>query len=76
MSDYQQYVQERDKIDFFIQKGYRIVKVIEDLNGALISFEKTNKLNKNEVSESLRVSTAHGRKYFAVKLIQQTKQKL
>ena len=40
MSDYQQFLQERDQIDFLLQKGYKIKKITENLNGALVDFEK------------------------------------
>ena len=67
MSDYQQFLQERDQMDFLLQKGYKIKKVTENLNGALVDFEK----GKN--TETLHIGTAEGRKYFSVKLIQQQK---
>jgi len=67
MSDYQQYLNERDKIDFLIQKGYRINSVNEHLNGAAVEF-----LNpQGNVSETLLVGTANGRKYFSSLLIKQ-----
>ena len=50
-----------------LQKGYKIKKVTENLNGALVDFEK----GKN--TETLHIVTAEGRKYFSVKLIQQQK---
>jgi hypothetical protein len=68
MSEYQQFLQERDRIDFLIQKGYRIKKVTETLNGDMVEFEK----DKEEV-EILQVSTPNARKYFSVKMIQQKK---
>lgn len=71
MSDYQQFLQERERIDFFLEKGYRISKVTEDLNGALIDFEKLNTKADEAVTETLHISTANARKYFTVKLIEQ-----
>lgn len=71
MSDYQQFLQERERIDFFLEKGYRIAKVTEDLNGALIDFEKLNTKADEAVTETLHISTANARKYFTVKLIEQ-----
>lgn len=71
MSEYQQFLQERDRIDFLIQKGYRIKKVTEHLNGDTVEFEKCeNNMEETEV-ETLHISTPNGRKYFSVKLIQQ-----
>ncbi len=71
MSDYQRFLQERERIDFFLEKGYRIAKVTEDLNGALIDFEKLNTKADEAVTETLHISTANARKYFTVKLIEQ-----
>ncbi|WP_342431348.1 hypothetical protein [Neobacillus sp. FSL H8-0543] len=67
MSDYQQYLNERDKIDFFIQKGYRFNSILEHLDGATIEFVHT----ENNEKETLTVGTANGRKYFSSLLVNQ-----
>lgn len=67
MSEYQQFLQERDRIDFFIQQGYRIVNINENLSGAFVEFVK------DKQKEILHVVTPEGRKYFSVVLIQQQK---
>lgn len=67
MSDYQQFLNERDKIDFLIENGYLITGVREDLNGATIDFSQMNDNKK----ETLHVTTANARKYFSSILIQQ-----
>lgn len=72
MSDYQQFLNERDKIDYFIGKGYRINAVNEHLNGATVDFLHPN----GNVTESLLIGTANARKYFSsllLKQIQETK---
>lgn len=69
MSDYQQFLNERDKIDFLIQKGYRINKVIENLDGAYVDFLHPH----DKIIQTLQIETANGRKYFSSLLIQQTK---
>lgn len=66
MSDYKQFLQERDRIDYLYQKGYKITNVVENLNGAYVQFEKNE-----EEKEILHIHTADARKYFSVKLIQQ-----
>ncbi|WP_099364598.1 hypothetical protein [Fredinandcohnia onubensis] len=68
MSGYQVFLQERDKVDYFFQKGYKITSVIENLSGAFVDFEK-----KDE-KETLHIITPEGRKYFAVMLIKQQKE--
>lgn len=67
MSDYQQYLNERDKLDFFIQKGFRINAVHEHLDGA--SVELYHPISKDK--ESLIIGTANARKYFSSLLIKQ-----
>lgn len=67
MSEYQQYLAERDKIDFYIQKGYRIHQVKEHLNGATVEFVHPN----GNVSETLLIGNANARKYFSSLLIKQ-----
>jgi len=67
MSEHQQFLAERDKIDFFIQKGYQINSVSEHLNGSSVDFFHPEE-NKQE---TLLIGNANARKYFASLLIQQ-----
>lgn len=67
MSEYQQFLDERDKIDFLIQKGCRISGVNEHLNGASVDFLHPN----GNVTETLLIGTPNGRKYFSSLLIKQ-----
>ncbi|HYK72981.1 MAG TPA: hypothetical protein VEV44_07600 [Pseudoneobacillus sp.] len=69
MSDYQQFLSERDKIDDLIQKGYLIDNVIENLNGATVDFLHPNDNKK----ETLQIGSANARKYFSSLLIHQKK---
>lgn len=69
MSDYQQYLTEREKIDFLIQKGYRIKGVLENLSGAFVQFEKGK--DKGKETETLHILTAEARKYFSVMIMKQ-----
>ncbi|WP_445487799.1 hypothetical protein [Niallia sp. 03133] len=71
MSEHQQFLHERDQMDFLFQKGYRIKSVIENLSGSIVEFE--NKQNTDEESsiKTLHLSTANARKYFSAKLIAQ-----
>jgi hypothetical protein len=71
MSDYQQFLGERDKIDFLIQKGCRISSVREHLNGASVDFLHPN----GHVTETLLIGTANARKYFASLLSKQNQGK-
>ena len=67
MSDYQQYLNERDKLDFLIQKGFRINAVHEHLNGASVEFYHPG----NKETATLLIGTANARKYFSNLLIKQ-----
>nr|WP_263326572.1 hypothetical protein [Neobacillus sp. Marseille-Q6967] len=67
MSEYQQFLNERDRIDFLIQKGYRIQRVHEHLDGATVEFLHPEK----NVKETLLIGTANARKYFSSMLIKQ-----
>ncbi|MEK3887340.1 hypothetical protein [Bacillus sp. FSL K6-3431] len=71
MSEYQEFLQERDRIDFLLQEGYVIKNIIENLSGAFVEFEKSINPNNKHKNEILHISTAEGRKYFAVYLIKQ-----
>lgn len=67
MSDYNTFLAERDKIDFYIQKGYVIREVEENLSGAFVTFECQSSGDK----EVLHVLTADARKYFSILLLKQ-----
>ncbi|MBU8878400.1 hypothetical protein BGM26_05280 [Bacillus sp. FJAT-29790] len=69
MSDHQQFLDERDRIDFLIQKGYLINKVNENLDGAFVDFTHL----EEKKTETVRIGTANGRKYFSTLLFQQQK---
>lgn len=69
VSDYHLYLAERDKIDFLLQKGYRINGVIENLSGAFVQFEKRK--DEETTTEILHILTAEARKYFSVMMIKQ-----
>ncbi|WP_423410516.1 hypothetical protein AABM38_11555 [Heyndrickxia sp. MSNUG] len=68
MSEYQEFLQERDRLDFMVQKGYRIKNVVENLSGAFVEFE-----NSEGEHETLQVLTPDARKYFSVLLMKQQK---
>ncbi|TYS69211.1 hypothetical protein FZC76_08020 [Sutcliffiella horikoshii] len=71
MSDYQQYIAEKEKLDFFINKGFRIKDVEENLEGSFLVLERHD--GKKEIfhEETLHIKHADSRKYFASLLIKQ-----
>lgn len=71
MSDHQQFMKEREQIDFYIQKGYKMTNFIENLSGAIVEFSKKKDANGEKTTQSLHILTANGRKYFSSKFIQQ-----
>ncbi|MEI5908441.1 hypothetical protein WAK64_15435 [Bacillus spongiae] len=64
MVNHQEYIAEREKIDFLIEKEFTIIDVTEDLNGSIVVF------SKGEEEISLHVKTAEARKYFSNLLVQ------
>ncbi|BCB03468.1 hypothetical protein [Bacillus sp. KH172YL63] len=68
MSDYQEFLNERDKIDFLLQKGFSIEKVTENLSGAFVVFKHA----ESKRSATLHVKTANARKYFSTLLVHQS----
>ncbi|WP_078552486.1 hypothetical protein [Bacillus alkalicellulosilyticus] len=69
MSEYQEFLAERDEIDYLIQQGYQIIGVTENLSGAFVEFSRTKK--KVTEYERLHIKTAEARKYFSYLIIQQ-----
>ncbi|MCM3017473.1 putative GNAT superfamily acetyltransferase [Priestia megaterium] len=69
MSSYHEYMAEREKIDFLLQKGFKITAVTENLSGAFVTFERPE--NNQTEQETLHILTADARKYFSSVLIQQ-----
>ncbi len=66
MSDYKEYLSEREQIDRMFEIGYSIENVQENLSGALVMFEKIG-----SETETLHIKTADARKYFSNLLLQQ-----
>ncbi|WP_107925145.1 hypothetical protein [Lysinibacillus parviboronicapiens] len=66
MSDYLQSMDEINKVDHFLDSGYKIQYVYENLSGMFVEFGR-----QDEVVH-LQILTADARKYFAAKLQEQT----
>ncbi len=71
MSEYQQFLQERDRIDNLLQKGFKIKHITENLSGAFVEFEKRKNHDGESNNETLHIITPEARKYFSVILIKQ-----
>lgn len=71
MREHEQYVVEREKIDYFIDRGYRINGITENLEGAFIEFKLNNDNTEEDSVETLHIKTANGRKYFSALLLKQ-----
>jgi hypothetical protein len=68
LSDYKDYLLEKESIDNLIDQGYQIVHVTENLYGAFIDFERKNKKNERQMKQ-LHIKIAETRKYFSILLI-------
>ncbi|WP_273852690.1 hypothetical protein [Guptibacillus spartinae] len=71
MREHQQYLIEREKIDYFIGRGYRINGITENLSGAFIEFNLKDVKTDEISNETLHIQTANGRKYFSALLLKQ-----
>ena len=67
MSEYEQFLKEKEKIDHYFEQGFEIYSVIENLSGTLIEFA-SSKDNGSERVEVL-LTTAEARKYIATRLL-------
>ncbi|GAE26121.1 hypothetical protein JCM9140_2150 [Halalkalibacter wakoensis JCM 9140] len=74
MSDYQQFIDEKEKIDLLFERGYEIKRVIENLSGAFVDFSQVISGKENDFIQ-LHIKTAEARKYFVTKMIQDQTEK-
>ena len=70
MSDYTQYVEERERIDSFLAQGFTIQRVMENLDGAYVEFIKGEDAGGAYQKHILHIISPDARKYFSVKLIE------
>lgn len=66
MSDYQQSTEEIKKVDQYLDSGYKIKYVYENLSGMFVEFAR------QEEVILMQILTADARKYFSAKLQEQT----
>lgn len=73
MSSYEEFLAEREQIDYLVQQGYHIKGVTENLSGAFVEFELKNQseVGKKNRFEVLHISNADARKYFSTLIIKQ-----
>ncbi len=63
MSEYTMFLEEKNKIDYFFDQGYKMQSLYENLSGTFIEF------SLNEENVQLQLVTPEGRKYIATKLM-------
>ncbi|MEW9697604.1 hypothetical protein [Paenibacillus sp. SI8] len=66
MSEYEQFMREKLKLDGYVSQKFRIIRVREDLSGSWLDLE-----HPGGETASLHLETANARKYFVSILIQQ-----
>ncbi|MGJ9383465.1 hypothetical protein [Salipaludibacillus sp. CF4.18] len=74
MSTHNEFIAERDKIDFLIDQGYRITAVTENLSGDLVEFQQVDEsgvLREKKETTSLLIMNANARKYFSTLMMEQ-----
>lgn len=64
MSDYLLSVDEMEQVDDYLEKGFKVHNVYENLSGMFVEFERKEVV-------CLPILTAEARKYFAAKLLEQ-----
>ncbi|PLT29490.1 hypothetical protein [Peribacillus deserti] len=67
MSEHEQYLAEKEKIDQLLSEGYNIYHAVENLDGAFVEFFHL----KSGTKKTLHIRTANARKYFSSIFIQQ-----
>lgn len=63
MSEYSIFLEEKNKIDNFFDRGYKIQSLFENLSGTFVEF------SLNEENVQLQLVTPEGRKYIGTKLM-------
>lgn len=73
MSSHQEFLEEKDKIDYLLQQGYYIKTVRENLSGAFVEFELKipDPSGKKDATQILHIKNADARKYFSSLLMKQ-----
>ncbi|RDI45949.1 hypothetical protein [Falsibacillus pallidus] len=62
MSEYKEYIEERNLMDLLLEQGYLLKSVQENLSGAFVEFAKEE---AHKDFKKIHVKTANGRKYFS-----------
>ena len=66
MSDYLLSIDEMKQVDNYLDRGFKVLNVYENLSGMFVEFERQEEV-------CLQILTADARKYFAAKLQEQTR---
>lgn len=64
MSEYKEFLEEKNKVDHYFDEGYEILHIKETLSGMFIEFT-----SPKEKSATLLLTTAEARKYIATILL-------
>lgn len=64
MSEYKQFIIEKNKIDSLIEQGFQFSHVMEGLDGTFIDFYKLDRTGK-KIIRRLHLQMAESRKYMA-----------
>ena len=67
MSEYQQFLDEKNLVNQYIEAGYEISSVKENLSGMFVELIASNTVEKNSITVLL--TTADARKYVATKML-------
>ncbi|MDN4494618.1 hypothetical protein [Ureibacillus aquaedulcis] len=68
MSEYETFMEEKNKIDSYFDRGYQVISIFENLSGTFVDFVTGEGASEREVVQ-LQLLTAEARNYIAAKLL-------
>ncbi|HWK23420.1 MAG TPA: hypothetical protein VNS08_10365 [Ureibacillus sp.] len=68
MSEHETFMEEKNKIDSYFDKGYQVISIFENLSGTFVDFVAAEGNKEREIVQ-LQLLTAEARKYIATKLL-------
>ena len=58
MSEYQQFLEEKEKVDLYFNAGYEVYSIIESLSGMLVEFASTKIAGEKRIQVLLTTAEA------------------
>ena len=68
MSEYKLFLDEKNKIDHYFDRGFQIINIFENMSGTFVDFIGYDGSNQKHIDQ-IQLLTAEARKYITSKLI-------